>query len=310
VDQQLIIRRRRIDPGDLDQIRRLIAQEGQRGRSHISNQLCDLWDWRQANGHFRQIACRDLLRRLEAKGLIELPAMMAGVRRPGYTKRVRTPELLDRTPLQGSIEMAGHHITLELVQGREQAQLFNGLIGTYHYLGYQPATGARLKYLARHKSQPIACLSFGSAAYKVAPRDQWIGWNRERRQERLSWLVNNDRFLVLPWVQVRGLASFLCKRPAEPCATSGRSGSFTGERTGGIERRSDSAAGTGRGALRREGFLPPPGRQLPDVFVGMTGQPLQDVVEVSVRFDPQPLARDHEGKEIGRLLSACFLADV
>jgi Domain of unknown function (DUF4338) len=209
VEQPLIVRRRRIDPEDLDQIRRLIAQEGQRGRSHISNQLCELWDWRQANGHFRQIACRDLLRRLEAKGLIELPPMLAGVRRPGYTKRVRTPELLDRAPVQGSMGMAGHQITVELVQGREQAQLFTGLIDTYHYLGYQPATGARLQYLARHNSQPIACLSFGPAAYKVAPRDQWIGWNQERRQERLSWLVNNDRFLVLPWIQVRGLASFL-----------------------------------------------------------------------------------------------------
>jgi hypothetical protein len=209
VQEQLIVRRRRIDPADLDQIRRLIAQEGRRGRSHISNRLCELWEWRQSNGHFRQIACRDLLRQLEAKGLIELPPMLAGARRPGYTNRVRTPELLDRTPLQGSMGILRHQIALELVQGREQAQLFKGLVGTYHYLGYRQATGAQLKYLARHNSRPIACLSFGPAAYKVAARDQWIGWNRERRQERLSWLVNNDRFLVLPWVQVHGLASFL-----------------------------------------------------------------------------------------------------
>jgi hypothetical protein len=72
-----MVRRRQIDRADLDQIRQLIAQEGQRGRSHISNRLCELWDWRQANGHFRQIACRDLLRQLEAKGLIELPKASA-----------------------------------------------------------------------------------------------------------------------------------------------------------------------------------------------------------------------------------------
>ena len=135
MEQQLIVRRRQIDPEELDQIRRLIAQEGQRGRSHISNQLCELWDWRQADGHFRQIACRDLLRRLEAKGLIELPPMMTGVRRPGYTHRVRTPKLLDRAPLQGPMGRVGHSITLELVQGREQAQLFNGLMGTYQLSG-------------------------------------------------------------------------------------------------------------------------------------------------------------------------------
>jgi Druantia protein DruA len=111
--------------------------------------------------------------------------------------------------LQGSMGILGHQITLERVQGREQAQLFNGLIGTYHYLGYRQPTGAQLKYLACSNRRPIACLSFGPAAYKVAPRDQWIGWSRERRQERLSWLVNNDRFLILPWVRVRGLASSL-----------------------------------------------------------------------------------------------------
>ena len=84
MDQDLVIRRRVIQPSDLALIRQLIAAEGTQGRSHVSNRLCALWDWRQANGHDRQIACRDLLRRLEAKGLIQLPPPLKAARRAGY----------------------------------------------------------------------------------------------------------------------------------------------------------------------------------------------------------------------------------
>lgn len=209
MEQELIVRRRWIGPVELDRIRHLIVEEGHRGRSHISSRLCEIWDWRQANGHYRQIACRDLLRRLQAEGLIQLPPMLKPARRAGYINRVPTPELLDRVPLQGWLGAVRPQITLELVQGREQTQWFNRLIGAYHYLGYQQPTGAQLKYLACYERHPVACLSFGPAAFKIAPRDHFIGWTHSLRQERLFWLVNNDRFLILPWVQVRGLASFL-----------------------------------------------------------------------------------------------------
>ena len=209
MEQELIVRRRRIGSAELEQIQRLIAQEGGQGRSHISNRLCEIWDWRQANGRFRQIACRDLLRQLQAKGLIELPPRLGPARRVGYVNRVAEPEWLETAPLEGALGSVRSEITLELVRGRQQAQWFQQLIGTYHYLGYQQPTGAQLKYLAWHRDQPLGCLSFGPAAFKVGPRDRLIGWTDSLRQERLFWLVNNDRFLILPWVQVRGLASFV-----------------------------------------------------------------------------------------------------
>jgi hypothetical protein len=212
VDTELIVRRRRVGPEDLKLIRRLISEEGQRGRSHISNRLCELWNWRQANGHFRQIACRDLLRQLHAKGLIELPPMLRAARRPGYINKVQAPELFSCFRFQGALGSLRDRITLQLAQGRQQTQLFNGLIGSYHYLGYQQPTGAQLKYLAFFEDRPIACLSFGPAAYKIAPRDQFIEWTVAQRQERLPWVVNNDRFLILPSVQVPHLASWLLSR--------------------------------------------------------------------------------------------------
>jgi hypothetical protein len=209
VAREFIVRRRRIGPEDLKEIRRLIVEEGQQGRSHISERLCEIWNWRQANGRFRQIACRDLLRRLQSKSLIELPPMLKPARRAGYVNRLPRPELLDPMPFQAELGCVRDEIVLDLAQGVEQTRLFNRLIGAYHYLGYQQPTGAQLKYLAWHRGEPLGCLSFGPAAFKVARRDELIGWTDCLRPERLFWLVNNDRFLILPWVQVRGLASVL-----------------------------------------------------------------------------------------------------
>lgn len=212
MQKELIIRGRRIGEEDLRLIRQLIAEEGQKGRSHLSNRLCEIWNWRQANGRFRQIACRDVLRQLHTKGLMELPPMLHAARRPGYRNRTQLPDLLDRIPLEGRLPELGGQVDLRLVQRPAQASLYAGLIGAYHYLGYRQATGAQLKYLAFYQERPIACASFGPAAWKLTPRDQYVGWSASQRQRNLRSVVNNDRFLILPWVRVAGLASHLLSR--------------------------------------------------------------------------------------------------
>jgi len=209
VDQDLVIRRRVIREKDLLLIRQLIEQEGTQGRSHISNRLCEIWNWRQANGRFRQIACRDLLRRLEARGLIALPPQLRAARRAGYRNRAPTPELLNSALLAGRLREFGSQLSIHLVENTRQLALYRGLVGTYHYLGYQQATGAQLRYITYFQDRPLACLSFGSAAWKIGPRDQFIGWSAEARQKNLAWVVNNDRFVILPWIKIKCLASFL-----------------------------------------------------------------------------------------------------
>ncbi|MCL5097128.1 MAG: DUF4338 domain-containing protein, partial [Candidatus Omnitrophica bacterium] len=179
---------------------------------HISNRLCELWDWRQANGRFRQIACRDLLRRLEGRGLIELPPRLRVARRAGYRHRSQAPDFLNRTPLQGKLGEFRDELSIQLVSDSKQLSLYRALVGTYHYLGYQQATGAQLKYLAYWQDRPVACLSFGPAAWKISPRDQFIGWSAECRGHNLRWVVNNERFIIVPWVQIQCLASFLLAR--------------------------------------------------------------------------------------------------
>lgn len=209
MDQDLVIRRRVIRQEDLLLIRELIEQEGARGRSHISNRLCEVWNWRQANGRFRQIACRDLLRRLEARGLIELPAALCAARRTGYRNQTQTPDLLNCEPLQGKLAEFKDELRIEVAGDCKQLALYKGLVGTCHYLGYQQATGAQLKYIAYFQDRPIACLSFGPAAWKIGPRDQFVGWSAESRRRNLPWATNNDRFVIVPWVQIKCLASFL-----------------------------------------------------------------------------------------------------
>jgi hypothetical protein len=212
VEQEWLIRGRRIGEDDLSLIRGLINTEGHRGRSYISDRLCEIWDWRQANGRFRQIACRDLLRQLGGKGLVKLPPMLHGARRAGYQSEVTAVELRDRVPLAGPLAPIRNEIRVTLVQSPEGARLFKGLMGAYHYLGYQQPTGGHVKYLAYYREDPLACVSFGPAAYRVAARDQFLGWSPQQRQDRLPWVVNNDRFLILPWVGVPHLASFVLSR--------------------------------------------------------------------------------------------------
>jgi len=212
VDLEWTIRRRRIGQQDLLLIRELISAEGRRGRSYISNRLCEIWDWRQDNGRFRQIACRDLLRQLEGKELVKLPPMLKPARRAGYVNRVPALDLLDQSRVAGPLPSMREELRIDLAEGAEAGRLFKGLVGTYHYLGYQQAKGAQVKYLVRYRERPVACLSFGPAAFKVAARDQFIGWSVPQRQARLAWVVNNDRFLLLPWVEVPNLASWVLSR--------------------------------------------------------------------------------------------------
>ena len=129
MDLEWTIRRRRIGQQDLLLIRELISTEGHRGRSYISNRLCEIWDWRQDNGRFRQIACRHLLRQLEGKGLVKLPPMLKPARRAGYVNRVPAIALLDQSRLAGPLPSMREELRIDLVEGAEVARLFKGLIG-------------------------------------------------------------------------------------------------------------------------------------------------------------------------------------
>ena len=198
---------------DIEDIRHTVALHASRGRSHISRVLCQQWHWVQPNGKFKEYAARDLLLRLEEQGYIKLPPRL---RPKNNLKRKCFAQIpiFNQEPLCGNV---GLHPGFEivLVDGTDD-YLWGFLLHHYHYLGLPKLVGEHLKYLVYLDGQVVACLAWASAAFKVKSRDDFIGWNADTRHRRLHLIANNTRFLVLPWVSVKHLASKIlalnCKR--------------------------------------------------------------------------------------------------
>ena len=178
-------------------------------RTELSRQLCLQWGWRNHAGHLKDMACRSLLLKLEARGQIQLPARRtASVN--GSRNRALPEVAHEQRPIGGPLQDL-QPLQVQGLEGKDSALgLFKFLLQRYHYLGHRNCVGENLKYLVRDRlGQPVACLLFGSAAWKLRPRDAWIGWQPEQRRRHLFLLTNNTRFLILPWVRVPHLASHL-----------------------------------------------------------------------------------------------------
>ncbi|MBN1559843.1 hypothetical protein JW998_06305, partial [candidate division KSB1 bacterium] len=135
MERGVTILKREIGSADLEFIQGLIKRFGHRGRTYISKELCRLWDWRLPNGQLRDIAGRDLLRRLERRGLIQLPPPIRAARKPGYKNKTILPQDFTSTPVIQSLQHFSS-IDIEMVRGSSNESLYNALIGSYHYLGY------------------------------------------------------------------------------------------------------------------------------------------------------------------------------
>lgn len=178
-------------------------------RMELAHTVCELVDWARPSGRLKARECREFLEQLDATGWLRLPDKRPG-KPPGTRTRVpRTAHGEPGPPLEGEVGEVGP-IVLEPVREARERQLFRELIGRYHYLGHAVPFGAHLRYTV-WASQPgravVGCLQFSSPAWRMAVRDQWIGWDDAMRRRNLQRVVNNSRFLILPWVRVRNLAS-------------------------------------------------------------------------------------------------------
>jgi len=197
---------------DIQTIGRLMQDNPTLQRSPLSRQLCELWNWRKPNGELKDMTCRVALLRLQAHGLIELAPskFVNGRKRPVF---LPTPA----SDPQSAITQPVHELavlTLRPVSARADSRLWNEFIARYHYLGYTPMSGSQLRYNVFVGEQLVACISFGASAYKLKARDKFIGWSESQRQRNLQLVVNNARFLILPWIQSKGLASKILSRVA------------------------------------------------------------------------------------------------
>ena len=126
-------------------------------------------------------------------------------------RTVKEPVLIETCPLTGSLKEF-QPITIHLVNHTDMEPVWDHMVRTYHYLGYHRMMGPRIKYLACSRNVPIAALSYNRAALRVRARDQYLGWDEEQRLKLLPHVANNNRFLILPWVHIRYLASHLLSR--------------------------------------------------------------------------------------------------
>lgn len=198
---------REFSDADIACIRRITEEEPSRTRRAISLLVCEALSWRKPDGGWKQMSCRVALLRMQADGLLRLPTPRHG----GSNGRRYLRRTLDAEPQPPICEPAGelHDLQLKLVKAGPESLLWNEYVERYHYLGYQKLPGAQLRYFAQTRGKSVALLGFGAAAWKTSPRDVFIGWTPEQRQRRLHLVVNNARFLILPWVSSRHLASKL-----------------------------------------------------------------------------------------------------
>jgi hypothetical protein len=207
MDEIMVIQGRELRAPDIDQIRSVLTEHPDWHRTRISKEICQRWDWRNAKGRLKDMAARMLLLKLERAGLIKLPAR----RNPssnGFRNRnmPNIPHVTD--PVSCALrELVPLRVSV-VGPGSADLRLFNCLLNRYHYLGHRNTVGENIRYLVRDRNnRPVACVLFGSAAWKCADRDAFIGWDRARRERKLQMMSNNTRFLIPPWVNVPHLAS-------------------------------------------------------------------------------------------------------
>jgi len=202
-------------PNEIQLIQRLTADFAALSITELSRTVCELLEWKRPNGGLKNHECRLLLERLADRGLVRLPAI-----RPGGPKGPRVVQLSDRGELEPELNGTASQfepLELQLIQRGQDgdSHRWMELIERYHYLGYRVPVGANLRYLvrsARHPGRILACLLWTSPAWKMAVRDRWIGWSDTERQRNLQLIINNGRFLILPYVRVAGLASKILSR--------------------------------------------------------------------------------------------------
>jgi hypothetical protein len=186
----------------------LLAGQPTANRARLSRLVCEALEWRRPDGRLKDMSCRVAMLRMQAHGVLQLPPPQTR-NHNGRPYRRRTPQAEPERVWRVASVGALADLRLELVADRPHSHLWNEYIDRYHYLGYQPLPGAQLRYLARAHDRVLALLGFGAAAWKTAPRDRFIGWTAPQRHRHLHLVVNNARFLILPWVRCRNLASRL-----------------------------------------------------------------------------------------------------
>lgn len=195
-------------PFDLDKleaIREEISIAKPLNREEIARRVCVRLDWKSPGDRYQVMSAKVGLLRLHRAGLIVLPPPIRG---NGQGRRLRdlTVALPDEKPLETPVDKLSG-LRLCRVTSSSESGLYNELMERYHYLGYTPMAGAQVRYLFRCDQGLLGAIGFGACAWKVSSRDSFVGWQPSIRERNLHLVLNNARFLILPWIDSHNLAS-------------------------------------------------------------------------------------------------------
>ena len=175
-------------------------------RQEIAQTLCEHLSWHAPSGAPKVKNCLMLLERLADQELVLLPDKSAR----GRLTTDKSPSFTHRTDERLLIQCSLQEISpieLQLATNKQQTQLWNEYMERYHPLRYKRPFGNWLRYFMLADGEPLGCLLIGGAAKTIYYRDRWIGWDVSHRRHNLSWVINNSRYLIFPWVQIPHLAS-------------------------------------------------------------------------------------------------------
>ena len=198
-------RGRRFTRRQMQRIAEIVDRYYHEGRTQISYRVCRALRWKQPNGRLKDVACREALRKFHQLGIVSLPPP----RSAGAVWKPLDSSLQYTVKHPPITSLAFTKIELRKVETNGDTRLWNSLVSTYHYLGSSRIVGRQLKYMALVNEQPVACLGWGDCSWALSSRDNWIGWTKQQRAKQRKRIINNVRFLILPWVKLPNLASHL-----------------------------------------------------------------------------------------------------
>ena len=173
----------------------------------VASTVCELIGWTTQNGRPKRVQCVEFLRQLEAEGLIKLPG-----KKGEHSMRGRSASIAAaKHPSDGESEPKEINecgaLSIEIVSPGKRLAQWREYVGSYHKLGDPRVLGSQMRYMITSDGRDLGCLLFSASSWALAPREKWIGWTAEEKKARLHLIVNNSRFLILPWVRVKNLAS-------------------------------------------------------------------------------------------------------
>ncbi len=203
---------------ELELIRETVHDCSGLSRTELAYTICELLEWKRPTGRLKGREAHEFLEELEAAGVLHLPSRQGPEKKPREKVAPAQPgDPLELPPLVGAVKDVAP-VDLEIVKTPEARLQWREWVGRYHYLGCKVPFGAHLRYfvtVARPEKLRVGCVQVSSPSWRMAARDQWIGWDEEQRVRNLQKIVQNSRFLLMPWVRIPHLASAALSRLAK-----------------------------------------------------------------------------------------------